>query len=334
MKVHILSTNKKGSFDYEGARLRKTLKGACEEVGITHLDEATPDMELAHFLTPEDVALAEKVKRNGCKVVVSAFYCENDPRASFLLKNGTLKFEASKLLELADLVLVPSQGAKDLLDSFNLFKLSRIVELGVNEERFKTQSPDWAIFPRYYGLRPNDKFAIAVGSYTEKDSPSQIERIATLCPEMRFYFFGTGKKRLPMGSYKNNIQSKKAPNLHFQPIVEDDVYRSALMNSSAYLVLSGNKGSEMGILEALSAKIQVVGLYPSMDFALKPLEGSGVYFDSEEALADYLSKLYKGEAKTTIIQGYNLAKRRSLAQMGSQLKACYEELFQKGGTEK
>ena len=43
---------------FEGSRLRKVLKGECEEAGVTWIDDIFAEPDIAHFLTPRDDAMA------------------------------------------------------------------------------------------------------------------------------------------------------------------------------------------------------------------------------------------------------------------------------------
>lgn len=69
---------------FEGSRLRKVLKGECEEAGVTWIDDIFAEPDIAHFLTPRDEAMAVDAAWHSIPIVVSAFYAENDPYASFL----------------------------------------------------------------------------------------------------------------------------------------------------------------------------------------------------------------------------------------------------------
>ena len=89
MKVFIHHRQKKETAIFEGARMRKTLKGACEAVGVEWVDSPHMDAEIAHFISPRDLHLAKAEKERGSKIVVSAFYCESDPEACYFKETWT-----------------------------------------------------------------------------------------------------------------------------------------------------------------------------------------------------------------------------------------------------
>ena len=109
MKVLIDFRPAKGCDNYEGARLRKTLKGACEMTDVTWVDSLLSYPEIAHFLSPDDGAKARKAKEKNCKIVFSVGYSDSDPKTNFFKKvegKCVLKPKGLKTLALADLSAV------------------------------------------------------------------------------------------------------------------------------------------------------------------------------------------------------------------------------------
>ena len=58
MKVFIYYQPPKGHDVYEGTRLRKTLKGACELADVTWVDNFLALPDIVHFLSPDDESKA------------------------------------------------------------------------------------------------------------------------------------------------------------------------------------------------------------------------------------------------------------------------------------
>ena len=83
MKVLIDFRPAKGCENYEGSRLRKTLKGACEATDVTWVDSLSSFPEIAHFISPDDEAKARKAKEKDCKVVFSVGYSDSDAKTNF-----------------------------------------------------------------------------------------------------------------------------------------------------------------------------------------------------------------------------------------------------------
>lgn len=331
MKVFIHYQTKSRADAFEGYRLRKTLKGACEAMDVAWVDSLVSQPDIAHFISSRDAALALKLKEGGTKIVCSAFYCENDAYASFLdHKNGEIRLSEKglKMLSIADLVLVPNQAMKDFALASGVKKRIEIHAPGVNLARFDPKLPEKKIFPRYFRVRPSERYFVAIGNYEDKDTLNAIRQIAPLCPQFRFYFFGTDAFGRVANIKRRFIQRHCPENLVLQPIVDDDVYRSALMNASGYLLLDDDHPDAVGLLDAFAAKapIFVLGDQKYND-ALIP--GENCYQGKDvvslvKAIADY----YRIENKTTIIAGLNYVKSRSLEKFGQELIAYYQSLIQ------
>lgn len=313
---------------FEGYRLRKTIKGACEASDITWVDSFSADPDVAHFLSPIDLPLVYKAKENKIKVVVSALYCESDPYAAFLnRKKEKLSKKAMKMLNLADLVLVPSEKMKELCLDNGVASKVEVCYPSVNLSRYENASIEKEIFLRYYRIKPNDTYAVCVGGYRDDPLIKRLRKIASSCPEIKFYYFGPRKHRNFQFFWKSHYERKSPKNLIFQPITEDDVYRSAIMNADAYLLLKQHSPDAMGLLDAFAAKTAVIALGEAKD---NPLLKDGVncrVCSSEEEVSKALHDVYHGTNKMTIIAGYKAAKERSLEILGKELESLYGSLI-------
>ena len=323
---------------FDGARMRKTLKGACEEVGINWVDSPQEKVEIAHFLSPNDLNLAIAEKKKGIKIVVSAFYCEADPNASFFkeLWNGQAKMhrKAIKLLEVADLILVPSEGLKQFLARYHFKENVRVLRPSVNLSRFARNNEDSVIFPRYFGLKPRTKTVIAAGSYGDKKTLNFIKNVAKACPKIEFFFFGSNPKHDIFGILRTFAGIHRPENLHLQKAIQDDIYRSGILNSIAYISNDSERPDAIRPLEGFAAKTQVVVIgQPHADRQSKLLQPDRTcyYFDTPKKMGKYLLSLSSGSAPSTTLNAYLVAKNHSLPNFGKILKTYYEELLEAKG---
>ena len=75
MKILVsFQPNKKAS-DFEGVRLRKTIKGALEMVGIEYTTSIVDKYDVMHLISPDDENKENDAKENDIPVIVSALYC-------------------------------------------------------------------------------------------------------------------------------------------------------------------------------------------------------------------------------------------------------------------
>ena len=160
--------------NFEGARMRKTIKGALEVIDLKYTSNLYDEYDVAHFMSPDDesklaIALEKKVP-----IVVSALFGEDDPATRFLNhknKNGevvvSLKPKALRLLNKASLVLVPCESAKEFLIRNGVNRPIETIVPGVNLARFNfSREDEKELFYRYFREDKNKKLVLAMGEYT------------------------------------------------------------------------------------------------------------------------------------------------------------------------
>ena len=331
MKVFIHYQPKQNRDTFEGTRLRKTLKGECEFAGIAWVSTPEANPDLAHFISPKDIGLLVKMKKRGVKCIVSAFYCENDHDAAYLNRknpqNPVLSKEGLAICQEADLVLVPNQFFKDFALSQGVTTPIRVSSPVVDLSRFDPFPGEEKIFPSYFGVRPDQAVAVSLGDYNDKTTLARFAKVASLCPNIEFYFFGSGSAKSDSWGALDRLNRKASKNCHFVPIAQDDIYRSALLRSIARLSLSDPSRETLGVLEAFAAKLQVVALGDRRFSQWIQADITAKVFQTEEEIAAYLNDLYLGNAETTIMGGYQIASERCLENGAVQLKQCYESLL-------
>ena len=172
MLVYFQPSSKHDNF--EGARMRKTIKGALEVIGGSYTSNLYDDYDVAHFMSPDDENKLNIVLERKVPVIVSALFGEDDPATRFLInknKDGritvALKNKALKMLNKATLVLVPSESAKELLIASGVNRPIEIVVPGVNLARFNfSREDEKELFYRYFREDKNKKLVLAVGEYS------------------------------------------------------------------------------------------------------------------------------------------------------------------------
>ncbi len=330
MKVCIHFPHLHGADAFESTRLRKTLKGACESVDIAWEEEPSSSTEIAHFFSPLDEKLLLKCKKKGIKTVLSCFYCENDFRAAFLQdKQGEKKIgeKVVRMMNEADLVFVPTVGLASLARNEGVTSKIKVLDVGVNLDRFSSKSVEANIFPRYFRVRPDEKFVMCVGSYEDEKTLTALKKIASLTPKITFYFFGS-KRRFPFYFGLRKYKKGSPSNLIYEPIVEDDVYRSALMHCLAYLLLDGEHPDQMALMDAFASGAEVVAIGEQKANPILENGKNCLLFKDEKEASLGLARLYLEKDKAIIMAGYAIAERCALPCFAKQLKEAYEETLQ------
>lgn len=318
---------------FEGTRLRKTIKGACELVGIEWLDFPSLPADVAHFISPSDLPLLRAKKESGVPCLVSAGYAENDPKATFMEEDLTghlfLTRSGKKILQEADMVSVPSEPIRQVLLRSGITAPIEILEPAVNMARFEGNTAEREIFLRYFRIHTGTKTVVSTGSYNDRTTVELIKKAAIMCPNLEFYFFGSTSLLDPFSLMKAAHSARKTSNLHFCSLVQDDIYRSALMSSIAYISNGSGKPDTIALLEAFASKCQVVALRGKRNNPLIIDKETCFLFEDADGLASYLNSLYKGKAKDTIMAAYASAKSHSLLNLGRQLESLYSQLIAK-----
>ena len=160
--------------NYEGTRMRKTIKGALEVMDMQYTSNIYDEYDVAHFISPDDESKMNLVLERGVPCVVSALFGEDDPTVSFLKyrrdKDGkritTLRNRSLRMLNKATLVLVPSESAKRYLIENKVETPIEVCPPGVNLARFNfSRDDEKELFYRYFREDKNKKIVLAVGEY-------------------------------------------------------------------------------------------------------------------------------------------------------------------------
>jgi glycosyltransferase involved in cell wall biosynthesis len=317
---------------FAAARLRKNIKGALELADVPWVESLFALPDILHVLSPEDEAKVHDAKLDGLKVVVSALYTEYDPAARYFQKDPdgfyALKSKAERVLEAADLILVPSLGAKKALVEAGIKNPHfAILPSGVNMTRFeKTDPVETGVVYRYLRFPSNEKYVFSVGDYEDNDVLEKFTSIASALPKLRFYFTGI-KRGIGSESLLKKLNRETPENCHFIDLLEDDVFRSAMINASVYLSFPSPRSDQLTALEAMAAKTEVVAFGMPLEGDVIEDKKNAYCAVSQEKVAKIIESYCAGKLAPTIIEGYRRAKSCSLDKIGQRLKADYESLL-------
>ena len=122
MKVLVYFQPNRKYDNFEGTRMRKTIKGALETINVQYTSNLYDQCDVAHFMSPDDENKLSLVAERGVPTIVSALFGEDDPSTRFLTnksKDGKrirhLRNRALRMLNKATLVIVPTESAKQFL---------------------------------------------------------------------------------------------------------------------------------------------------------------------------------------------------------------------------
>ena len=320
--------------NFEGARMRKTIKGALEVIDQKYTSNLYDNYDVAHLMSPDDESKLAIILERKVPVVVSALFGEDDPATRFLNhkhKNGTatisLKPKALRLLNKASLVLVPCESAKQLLIDNGVNTPIEIVVPGVNLARFNfSREDEKELFYRYFREDKNKKLVLAMGEYTNNmEGINALINAAKKREDTEFYYIGCETFAANYGNCKRII--KNAPkNVHFKTILPDDIYRSLLLNADVFMLPGKNQSGIISIEEAMAAKCQLIvrqaAVFPEM------LETGHIAYiaDHSETLTSLCLDYLDSKIQPTTEEAYQKISSYNLENFGHQLFDIYAKL--------
>jgi 1,2-diacylglycerol-3-alpha-glucose alpha-1,2-glucosyltransferase len=322
---------------FAATRLRKNIKGSLELADVVWVESLFALPELLHLLSPEDEAKMHDAKLDGLKVVVSALYTEMDPAARYFQQDPDgfyrLRGKAERLLEGADLILVPCEGAKEALVEAGIKNPHfAILSAGVNMARFERSDPvETGVVYRYLRFPEGSKYVFSVGDYEDIEVLAKFDAVAKACPKIRFFFAGV-KRGITSDATIKKLNKNASGNCRYLDLLEDDVFRSAMVNASVFLSFPSPKSDQILALEAMASKTQIICFGKPLLGDVIEEKKTAYCYSSAEKVAKAIESYCALKLTPTIIEGYRKAKSCSLDKVGQQLKAMYESLL-KGSEE-
>ena len=317
--------------NFEGARMRKTIKGALEVLDVQYTSDIYDEYDIAHFMSPEDDLKLSIVHERGVPVIVSALYGEDDPTSRFLIhksKDGkrttTLKPRALRMLNKATLVLVPTEDAKELLKDCGVTSPIEVCVPGVNMARFNfSREDEKELFYRYFREDKNKKIVMALGEYTNNmEGIHAFINVAQKRDDTVFYYVACENRDVKLGRAKKII--KTAPkNVHFVGILPDDIYRSLLLNANVFMLPGYNLAGLVSIQEAMAANCQLIVRKSSIFPDFLRNEDTAYVAEFSETLTSLCLDYLNGEIQPTIKNAYNAVSEHTLKRFGERLVNLY-----------
>ena len=333
MKVLVSFNPSKNSEVFEGVRLRKCIKGALEITDVPYTNYLGDNFDIAHFISPKDESKIDQVLAMNKPVVISALYCESDPTASWLEyktnkkkgnRNTVLSQKGLRVLNKANLVLVPTPQAKQFLIDSGVNVDIEVISSGVNMSRFDfSRDDEKSIFYRYYKEDANKKLAVVLGDYTYMEGLNSVINAAKKSPNTVFYYYGPSIKGC---SFIIKRVIKKAPkNLKFVTVPSDDIYRSALINASLFIYPEYKTIGYVSLLEAMAAKTQLIIRNQPLFVDLVKNGVTGYMAMYSETLTSVTLDCIDGKTSNTKDMAHKEVEQFTLDTIGKKLKWLYQQ---------
>ena len=321
--------------NFEGARMRKTIKGALEIVGSGYTSNIYDDYDVAHFMSPDDenklnIALERKVP-----VVVSALFGEDDPTTRFVShrskdgkRTNVLKLKALRMLNKADLILVPTKSAKEFLIDNGVNRQIEVVIPGINLSRFNfSREDEKELFYRYFREDKNKRIVLAMGEYSfNMEGIHSLIDAALKRPDVAFYYIGCEALKSSAGRAKRIIKNSPK-NVHFINILPDDIYRSLLLNADIFMLPGYNLAGIVSVEEAMAAQCQLIIRKSAMFPEFLKNEKTAYVAEFSETLTSLCLDYLDEKIKPTTEEAYRKISLYTLENFGRQLLNLYKTVI-------
>ena len=333
MKVLVYFKPKENFDNFEGTRLRKSIKGALEVSNIQYAVNEDDEYDIAQFISANDELVINRCLDKNIPVVVAALYGESDPSSSFLVyknkktgKRIELSQKGLRVLNKADLVIVPNELSKKFLQDSGVTKDIKIVPPFINISRFNaSRNDEKEIFYKYFREDKDKQLVICLGSSNNIDGINAFISSAKKFPNDVFYYFVQDNPKI---SFKIKHATYKATkNLHYVKIPSDDIYRSALLNASVLMYAGYDAVGLVSIYEAMAAKCELVIREQSL-FNDILIDGHNCHAGKySETISSILKDCLSGKIPSTKEEAFKIAANSGLDVLGNELKSIYKKVI-------
>ena len=257
MKVFLSKNFITNSPKYILFRLHRDYSAIYYINGIDVTKHIGGNYDFAHFLSIKEKKDIYYVKDKLNKKVVVNYFVDKHLSTKQGISEVIIPVEEKKILEKCDLIIVSCQVDKMILVANGITTHIEVVTPPVKEEKFTTISDlEKNSFFKYGGLVKNDQIGLALVNYKNVKDIEDLIYIAGELKQYKFFVFGPKLKKL--GSWKIKGLIKKAPtNLKFKSYVDEDIFKSAMLLSSFFIVTRELEGELITILEAMVTKTPI-----------------------------------------------------------------------------
>jgi len=333
MRPLIYFPKEKDGSIYQTARLRKNIKAAFEHLNVPYYEKNRGNIDIALFgsLRNKDINQIKKCKKRNIPTIFFALYQESDSFSELvkIKRTGQLYISKKDLdsLNEIDLILVPSEEAKRYLKSFGVNAEIKTLFTPVNVERFNSEHVlEKTIFNRYFRLKEDTKIIIGT---TNTKNVEGVEMFSTLANRFQdyvfFYFIETNsfKDRL----FVKKLSNKNPSNLIVRSLVNDDVFRSGLMNANFYIETSNKKVGTLSLVDTFASETHLIACKNAIYNDVVDENVASVYL----TLENIINIIEKGESSYDKQRKNALkrAEKASISNFANKLKEIIETLLNK-----
>jgi 1,2-diacylglycerol-3-alpha-glucose alpha-1,2-glucosyltransferase len=267
-------------------------------------------------------------------VIISVLNIETSQGGSMIIKQDgklTLLLAHQTLINEATLVIVPSESGKTVLRHLGVTTPIEVLSEGMDFSRFESSLPlDKAIFQRYFRYDPTRKLVIGRGPYSYQGGLYDFIKIAKLIPQADFYYFGTKPIYWPLLLLMRPLRNLPA-NVHLKGNIDEEVYRSGLLNATAFLLCGHKVIGTTTLLDPMAAKTQIIAREGIVFHDLLSNGKTAFFAKDNDTLVKKVTDFMDEKIISTTEKAYQKAKLFDIVIVSSRLKNIYESLVTSSG---
>lgn len=331
MKVLLYQRGEKAMRKSGIGRAMKHQVQALQSAGVPYTTNPNEDYDIAHINTFDPMArrMAKKAHKEGKKVVYHAHSTEEDFRNSFIFSNQLsplFKRHIVSSYNLGDYILTPTPYSKSILEGYGIRLPIQDISNGIDLNRFHYDDAKVSQFRDFFSLAPDKKVVISVGLYFERKGLPDFMEVARLLPDYTFIWFG----HTPLASVTKKVRQAihdKPDNVILPGYIKGDIIEGAYASADAFFFPSYEETEGIVVLEALASKCQTIvrdiGVYDPWLVDKENCYKANTIQEFKELIEGCI----EGTLPSTVVKGLEVAKARSITEIGKQLKQVYETVL-------
>lgn len=308
-------------------------KKALELNHVPYTTDPNEDYDIVHINTifPQSYLAAKTAHKKGKKVIMHAHSTEEDFRNSFIGSNLAAPLFKKWLITCyrqGDIILTPTPYSKSLLEDYHIGRRIIPISNGIELDYFKPAKSWRKDFRKEFGFSEKDKVIISVGLYIERKGLLDFVELAKTMPDYKFVWFGYTNLNTVPAKIREAVTTK-VENLYFPGYYPRNLLRKAYAGADLFFFPTYEETEGIVLLEALATKVPVlirdIPIYEGWF-----TDGKNVYKGTNnEEFKEKMIGIVEGKLPDLTEAGYQVAKERSIENVGKELKRIYEELLEK-----
>lgn len=302
---------------------------SLEQAGIEVTNSWFKPAEIIHINTVflNSVIATLIAKAQGKFVVYYGHSTEEDFRNSFKGSNFLAPFFKKWIkfcYNLGDIIITPTEYSKSLLRRYGIDKKIYSISNGIDTNFFMPNPKKRESFRKKYEIEGDRPVVISVGHYIARKGIVEFAELARKMPEADFLWFGyTNLSLIPQNII--DIVQNPPKNLRFPGFVTPNELRDAYCGADFFAFMTHEETEGIVVLEALACGISaVVRDIPVYQDWLE----DDVHVCKAKTTEEFREKIIailNGQKPALKEKGIEIAKARSMKQIGLQLKEIYKK---------